>query len=170
MTMPVRVVRGIGKHFPTRRSEWIMGLTLTGIGIWVLTHPNVFALPQLSIMASYISESGWGAACLIAGLLRLTALTVNGTLYEIQELRLSQNHIARMLVAYSKFSPHVRAGMALLGCFFWFSCFFGLVAAGLMGIPIGWGVVLYAGLFLLDLSNAASATIDADKVHRDVPA
>lgn len=166
MTMPIRIVRGIGKHFPTRRSEWILAVGLTMLGARILMPDPIFAIPQYAMMASFIDEENWGAACVIVGLARLTALTVNGTLYDIADLRQSVNIAAKFLVGYSRYSPHVRTAMAVVTCFFWFTLALCLWSAGSM---IGWmtyGLIL----FPLDLSNAASAAIDADKVHRDVPA
>src|SRR5690349_9913114 len=101
--MPIRVVRGIGKHYPTRGGEWAMAGTLTAIGVYILLPGDVFAIPQLSVLASLVEETQWGGFCFVVGMLRLTALIVNGTLYDIEELRISRNPVARALVWYSRY-------------------------------------------------------------------
>lgn len=164
--MPLRVVRGISTHFPTRAGEWWLAAILTGWGFRLLMADNVFDQASFAALARFFSEETWGGMCLTVGLLRLTALTVNGTLWDIESLRKSRSLLARFGVTYSRFSPHVRAGMALAGCFFWFSISFGLILTGTLGT----GICVYPVLFFADVWNASQASVDADRVHRNVPA
>lgn len=164
--MPIRVVRGVVNHWPTRYGEWILAAMLAGIGWRILMPDRVFDLPSLVFLAGIFDEQEWGASCFVVGLVRLTALVINGTLYDIEPLRKSRRIVPRVLVLYSRYSPHVRAAMALLTCLFWFTISFSLIASG----ATGWGFITYGGLFLLDLWNASRASVDADKVNRNVPA
>lgn len=164
--MPIRVVRGITAHFPSRAPEWFLAVMLVLYGVILLMPAPAFNNPAFATIRRFVDEDYWGGAAVVVGLLRLTALTVNGTLYNIEPLRLNKAIWARILVTYSRYSPHVRAVAALCTCFFWFSVTLGFFSSGTSIPP---STAIFGVLFFLDIYSASRASIDADRVNRNVP-
>ena len=142
MALVVRIVRGVGDHFTARASEWALGAILIGWG-YILSLPReTFHDETFEMMARLAPEWLWALAAILAGTFRILALLVNGTFQD---------------TGYSRWSPHVRAGMALVSCFFWLQ----IALSFLVGNPTGQGLAVYPILLALDFFNAYRASRDA---------
>lgn len=146
----VKVVRGIQTHLPARAAEWALAAILFNWG-WILLLPKeTFGREAYALMLAIMPESSWGVACLVIGAVRLVALVINGTFAN---------------TAYSRYSPHVRATMAGLSCFFWLQIVLSFALA-----PVGTGMAVYPVLMVLDLYCVYRAAGDAkhsDEVARN---
>lgn len=131
------ITHSLRHTFPTRASEWALGLMLFNWSVVLIFNPNLFAeLPNYSHFTEIMSQGSWAALCFIGGTLRLTMLFINGTWRR---------------------SPHLRAAAAFLSCFFWFQVSLALFQSGLFAT----GLAVYPVLFLLDVYNVFRASRDA---------
>ena len=136
----VRVARGITDHVPARASEWALALVLVNWGWTLLLPGSVFQTSAVFIeMARWASENQWGWACFAMGMIRFSALFVNGTFPSF------------------RYSPHIRSAMSFLACAFWFTISIGIFQAN---VPTT-GLAVYPVLLLLDMYNAYRAAGDA---------
>lgn len=145
----VRVVRDVTDHFPARASEWALASILMLWGYTLLAFPGIFqSSTSYRELAQFMSESAWGVACLLVGGARLVALFVNGSFPKF------------------RFSPHIRALMSYLSCYFWFAISFGIV----IGQVPTTDLAVYPVLLMLDVYNGHRAACDAreaDEVARN---
>ncbi|GGC68740.1 hypothetical protein [Chelatococcus reniformis] len=126
-----RMVVDLGKHFAVRASEWGLAGMAAGYGVALLWPGDTFGTsPSYSFMAAIANESTWGLAALTIGLIRLTALFINGT--------------------YRR-SPLIRAGTAFLCVDLWTAIALGL-SAGDARAPAT-GLAIYPVLAALDIWN-----------------
>lgn len=139
----VRIVKGIAGHLPSRAPEWALAVVLFNWGWVLLRSGSTFANPIYSQLAKWASEDVWGVACFSMGLLRLSALVINGTFHH-----------------RFRHSPHVRSVMAFWSCFFWFSITIGMLQVDLNST----GLAVYPVLLILDMYNAMRAARDAREV------
>lgn len=145
----LRVVHGVSSHLEARASEWALGFMLLIWGIQLLQPGDLFAIsPAYDILAEIMPENVWGFACFLVGGSRLVALLINGTFAD---------------TAYSRYSPHVRAAMAVLSAFFWLN----IAISVAVGRPGGTGMAIYPVLLLLDLYNAYRSSGDARQSDED---
>ena len=136
----VKMARGITEHFPARASEWALGVVLFNWGIILLSPTPTFeSSPAFAALERWASETTWGYACLMMGLLRLFALIINGSFHGF------------------KYSPHIRSLMAFFSGFFWCSISLGLLQANVSTT----GLAVYPVLLLLDIYNVYRAAGDA---------
>lgn len=124
------------KTFPLRVAEWLMAGVLITWGVILLAAPGVFLAPQHSTMRQMAPQDIWGTACLVMGLIRWAALTINGAW---------------------RASPHVRAVCAFFSCFFWLVISYGLAGSGVVTT----GLAVYPWFLLLDVYNVFRAASDA---------
>lgn len=117
-----RIVLGVSRHFESRITEWAMGGTIMWWGAKLIGPENVWhdSAPWAE-MLRWLPENTWGWVCIVLGLLRLIALTVNGTFAD---------------TAYSRFSPHVRGITAIAGATVWFMIFVSVSAVPTAGSGI----------------------------------
>jgi len=137
-----RIATGITKHLPARASEWALALILL---IWALNcsfTPGYLDRPAWQMLAAHGSQLLWGCAALIVAVLRLLALIINGTFAD---------------TAWSRRSPHVRAAMAFLSCFFWLSQALSIWATGTTATGLSASAVYFA----LDIYNIVRTSTDA---------
>jgi hypothetical protein len=136
--------QSLRQTFPTRASEWALGLTLF---LWsgVLTfNEDLFLInPSFVALSRVAPQPTWAILCMMVGGGRLMMLLVNG--------------------AWRR-SPHLRAFAAFLSCFFWFEISVGLWQSSPYGI--GTGLAVYPVLFLLDVYNVFRASGDAGASDR----
>lgn len=145
-TVIVRIGKGIHEHFPARASEWVLSFMIVRWGQIVASPDALFDIsPAFSQMKLFAPEWAWGYAAMAIGLLRLIALIVNGTFSETR---------------YGRWSPHVRAVISSLSCFFWTQISLGIYYADIGST----GLAVYPGLALLDAWNAVRASGDAGAV------
>jgi hypothetical protein len=144
----LRVIRGIHEHFPARASEWALSVMLFNLGVilW-LPRQTLQESPSLSGLARIAPEDVWAVALLAIGVTRLLALGINGTFVQ---------------TTYGRWSPHVRAGLAFISCFFWMQITVGLTLSPTFTTGLG----IYPVLLALDMYNTARAAGDAALVDR----
>jgi hypothetical protein len=127
--LPQRIVLHIGKHLPTRWPEWILASMLTSWGGILLRPENTFgSSPSYEGLARIASEQTWGWFCLGAGVIRLIALTVNGS--------------------WVPTTYHLRSLTAFLSCFFWLQITIGFMASG----NASTGLAVYPWLLIADIA------------------
>lgn len=137
-----RIGVGITKHLPARASEWALALILF---IWALNcifTPGYLERPAWLWLADHGSQGLWGGAALVIAALRLLALIINGTFAD---------------TAWSRRSPHVRAAMAFLSCFFWLSQSLSVWITDVTATGLSASVVFFA----LDIYNIVRTSTDA---------
>lgn len=137
-----RIARGIRVHFPTRVSEWIMtGAVLGWATVLGADHNTFGSSPSFVVLAHYGSEEAWAFLCLFVGLLRLTALTVNGTFRTF------------------RYSPHLRGMASFIACVFWGQIALGICLAWSSG-GSGTGAVAYSTFMVIEMWNLIRAWVD----------
>lgn len=105
-------------------------------GFYVLMVPALFAInPACHGLLVFAPQQVWGLASLIAGSVRLTALTINGFWYR---------------------TPAIRWATAMMSILIWF-----LVAAAFIKAPImNMGALLYGWLMVADMYSAYRSASD----------
>lgn len=140
-------------HFPARWPEWFMAGMSFAWGVYVNLHPELFTQPTTASLFSGLAAMAgnfppaalWGMSAIILGLIRATALFING--------------------AYTR-TPVIRLGMSFASAFVWTQVFIGLLKSG---VPNP-GLIVYAGLVVMDIVSAwraATDTVFAEKVRHD---
>lgn len=148
------LIVSLKQHFPARIPEWWMSMMLVLWGGYVVFHPELFTsaytkqmFSGMATMAGDFSPSGlWGLSAVIIGMVRACALFVNG--------------------AYMR-TPMIRLFMSFLSAFIWTQVSIGLLKSGVANT----GVVVYAGLVMMDIVSAYRAATDmvyAEKVRHDL--
>lgn len=130
----VRVLRGIQSHFPNRVAEWFLSVALLNWGLILLgTSSDIFTVYNTYAgLARLATEFTWGILATSIGLLRLTALVINGTFYDTW---------------YSAYSPHVRGMTSFFSCFFWTQ----IVLSHIVIIPLSPAIAIYATFLFMDV-------------------
>ncbi|TFF20836.1 hypothetical protein E3C22_18280 [Jiella endophytica] len=147
----LRVYKGIADHFPMRFTEWVMMMPTFGMAAALHASPDMFAVSSsFGSLARWADEGTWGLIVLFCGVVRLAALTVNGTFKGF------------------RFSPHLRFGASLVGIFFWsqWTLGFALSWASLGGAPSG--IVAYGTFCAMELANLTRSGSDIGKDIRGV--
>lgn len=143
------VVRGVKTHFPARAGEWWCAAMLTDWGVRVAAPDVLFGTsPSFAKMEALLQEHTWGLLAVIVGVARLLALIVNGTFHD--------------RLWYSRWSPHIRAGMAYLSVGVWTLIALGIAQAGTNSTALS----IYPYLAAFDIFNAVRAGQDAAKMDR----
>lgn len=142
------ITKSLRETFPTRASEWALGVMLFLWAVVLSANPDLFAKnPSFRPLAQIVDQQRWALLCLVVGGGRLLMLAVNGMWRR---------------------SPHLRALTAFISCFFWFQISLGFLQAGTFGT----GLAVYPVLFALDVYNALRAAGDAgssDRIHSRSP-
>lgn len=132
----VRVATGIRSHFDVRATEWLMVYPALGISIALLYQHSMFSTsPSFQVVSQYWSETQWAVIGLLVVLVRLVALTVNGTF------------------ARFKYSPHMRLTASVIGLFFWSQFTLGFAIAALTGNGAWSAPIAYSTVCLAELLN-----------------
>lgn len=146
-----RIAKGIAEHLPGRASEWALATMLLLWGVVLFNSLGLFSQSYFIGLARIANQYNWAILCSVAGAARLLALAVNGTFGKTW---------------WSRFSPHVRAVMAFMACFYWFT-----ITLSILGSEqLTTGVAVYPVLFALDAYNVVRASSDArhsDEKYKD---
>lgn len=144
--------RGILDHFPIRRSEWIMTLPAFGMWLALQVQPDMFSTsPSFQTIRAWgeraqliglTPEAFMALVLLSCGVVRLAALTVNGTFHQF------------------RFAPHLRMLASGVGLAVWSQWTLGIVVAWLNGGGSLSGVIVYGTLCVLELANIWIASQD----------
>lgn len=148
------LIVSLKQHFPARWPEWFMAGMSFMWGCYVILHPEVFTqdatritLSGLTAMAGDMPPAAlWGLSTVILGLVRASALFING--------------------AFSR-TPMIRLIMSFASAFVWTQVCIGLLKSGVPNT----GLVVYAGLVVMDIVSAyraATDTVFAEKVRHDL--
>lgn len=140
---------GIAKHFPIRRSEWIMLLPCFGMWAALTLEPTTFAASASFVRLDAWGEEVWALILMLIGIIRLAALTVNGTFHQF------------------RFSPHLRMLASLTGLVFWSQWTLALIDAYLTQGGLITGIIAYGTFCVLELANVYTSAGDiGDEVKR----
>lgn len=148
------LIVSLKQHFPARWPEWFMAGMSFMWGAYIILHPEVFTqsatrqvLSGLAGMAGEFPPAAlWGLSNVILGMVRGGALLVNG--------------------AYTR-TPMIRLGMSFASAFIWTQVCVGLLKTGVPNT----GIVVYAGLVVMDIVSAyraATDTVYAEKLRHDL--
>lgn len=139
----LRVVTGIRSHWHIRATEWLMIYPAVGMGAALIYQPDMFnTSPSFEYVADWMSQPQWALLALICALVRLVALTINGTF------------------AGFGYSPHMRAVASFAGVFFWSQFCLGLLTAAWYGGGAWSGPVMYSMACLAELLNVYRSWMD----------
>ncbi|WP_024585987.1 hypothetical protein [Aliihoeflea sp. 2WW] len=142
----VRVYRGVADHFPIRMSEWVMLWPALGLWIGLQLSPDMFETSNsFAYLAHWADERTWAAIIGLCGLMRLSALTINGTFKGFA------------------FSPHIRAAASIVGAAIWSQVSLGFLMAWMNvgGAPSG--AVAWSTMVLLEIMNTYRSWSDVGK-------
>jgi hypothetical protein len=132
-------------HFRERAIEWWSASMLCLWGAYVLLHPEMFTtLPSCQGMLLLAPQHIWGFLALVFGMVRLSALTINGFWYR---------------------TPLIRLATAFLSIFVWFWVEVGMILAGIPQM----GLIIYGWLTVADMYSAfrsAADTYEAEAQRR----
>lgn len=121
--------------WPVRKSEWVLALMTFCMAALLALQPNLFAEQEVYRgMASMAPQWVWQWLCFAIGGGRLVTLFVNGAYWR---------------------TPHARAAFAFFNCFVWWQ-----IAAG-VAVNAGIGMVVFPGIFVLDVFNFRQAALEA---------
>ncbi len=145
----LRITRGIAAHFPIRLTEWLMAWPALAMGAVLILQPDMFGTsPSFATIAKWGSEALWACVVLACALLRLVALTVNGTF------------------ARFPYSPHLRALASITGLAFWSQYGLGFLAAAIFGDGAWSAPVAYSTLALAELANLYRSGSDIGRASK----
>lgn len=137
------LIVSLKKHFPARWPEWYQSGMLFCWGLYVALHPQMFTneatrvvLSGLADMAgSFPPSAVWGFTGVLVGMIRATALFINGSMTR---------------------TPLVRLLMSFASAFVWTQVVIGLIKSGVPNT----GITVYAGLVIMDIVSAWRAATD----------
>lgn len=119
-----------------RAIEWWSAGCMVSWGAFVLLVPTVFADNSVfQGLLLFAPQQVWGFVALVVGILRLSALIVNGFWCR---------------------TPAVRWATSMVSCLVWF-----LITAALFNAPINPGVVVYGWHVIADIYSAFRSASDA---------
>jgi hypothetical protein len=144
----METVRGVQTHFKARAGEWFCAAMLTDWGFRVARQDQMFTGPETGPMLQLFHEETWGYLALLIGVARLLALAINGTLHD--------------RLWYSRYSPHIRSGMAFLSIFVWSIIALGYWKSGVNTTALSFAPYLAA----FDIYNAVRASQDAARMDK----
>lgn len=125
------------RHFQLRAIEWWSAGLMASWGAFVSLVPGLFVENHsFHGLLAFAPQQIWGFVALVVGIVRLSALTVNGFWCR---------------------TPAVRWATAMVSCLVWF-----LITAALVNAPIlNPGVVVYGWLVVADIYSAFRSASDA---------
>lgn len=127
-------------HFGARVSEWILACILVSIGLMLIRPIDLFTDNDAYFgLARIATQATWGWFCLGCGVLRLIALTINGS--------------------WVPSTYHLRALASLLSCFFWFQ----LSLALLISDKPSMALATFPWLLVLDIICCHRAAVDVQR-------
>lgn len=132
----VRIVTGVRRHWAVRASEWVMVYPAIGMGLALTLQDSMFSMGGPFVyLARWWGQSTWAIFVLLAALIRLAALTINGTFKSFP------------------YSPHMRLVACMAGVLFWSQYCMGFVNAAYSGDGAWPSPVAYSTFVLLEFLN-----------------
>jgi hypothetical protein len=128
----------LAKHWRIRRSEWLLALCTTALGVVYLLSPHLFDEPKwFTTMRSIMPQLWWGWLALGVGSMRLTVLFINGAW---------------------RASPHLRCVGAQVSCALWMTLFVSTISSEAIVQSVGF----WALFFVFDAFSAIDAAESGD--------
>lgn len=144
------IINSLRQHWPARKLEWLMAGFAVSWGLYVLFHPSLFTDPATATTLKGLTEISapvteypalaWGGVFFLTGLLRATALFING--------------------AYTR-TPLIRVLACFVTMFIVMQIIIGLWNSGVPNSDL----VVYPWFIVADLLSAYRAAIDV--VHAE---
>lgn len=139
----VRVITGIRSHWHVRATEWLMIYPAVAMGAALIYQPDMFQTSKsFADVAEWMTQAQWSLLALSCALVRIIALTVNGTFETF------------------RYSPHMRALASFTGIFFWSQFCLGLLSTALYGGGSWSGPIMYSTACLMELLNIYRSWMD----------
>lgn len=138
-----RITQGIYAHLPIRVTEWGMAWPALAMGLALKYQHDMFTTsPSFSRLAAIASQETWSVFVLACCLMRIIALTVNGT--------------------FSGFgiSPHMRLIASLACLFFWSRYCLGFLDASMDGSGAWSAPAMYSTAVLFEIINSYRSWVD----------
>lgn len=130
------IILDVKRHFQLRAIEWWSAGAMASWGILVSLLPGMFQnSPPASALLHFAPQHVWGLVALLAGVLRLCALFVNGLWYR---------------------TPAVRWVTAMVGVCIWFS----IAAAFASNMFWNTAVIMYGWHMIADMYSAYRSATD----------
>ena len=139
------ILQSLQQHFPARKTEWLMGGLAICWGLYTLQNPDIFTNPETAYVLRKMVEMAsvlgvhpallWGGSAVIAGVIRIVALIINGAYV--------RTPFWRAVAAFATMLIFTQVSIAL-----WKS-----------GVP-NWGLVVYPWLVIADLLSSYRAAQD----------
>lgn len=132
----LRIIRGVKKHAHIRMTEWCM--TFPAILMWIGLNiqPSMFSVsPSFTALARYANINTWATFLLVCIIIRLAALTINGTFEGF------------------KLSPHFRLAASIAALIFWSQFTLGFITAYLNAEGAFSAIAAYLSFCLFELVN-----------------
>lgn len=130
-------------HFEARSLEWFGAFYLTNWGQYVILHPGMFTDPRKADLFKGLTAFGdqptWGLSVFTAGIIRLTALFINGRW---------------------GLTPWIRALTSFMSAGVWF-----MVSVGVFHTGWNTGVAIYPVMLLADIFSVYRAMSDAAEAN-----
>lgn len=144
-----RITHGIYTHLPIRVTEWGMAYPALTMGLALKYQSDMFdTSPSFARLAAIASQDTWAAFVLTCCLLRVIALTVNGTF------------------AGFGLSPHMRLVASLACLFFWSRYCLGFLDAALSGYGSWSAPSAYSAFVFFELINSYRSWVDVLRGRR----
>ena len=74
-----RVAHGVANHFGLRVSVWFVASVMLSFGVTLLIWPQLLCTSRYHMLLRIAPVGVWSYVCLLIGVGRIAALTVNGT-------------------------------------------------------------------------------------------
>ena len=144
-----RIHEGVLAHLPIRISEWLMAYPAACMGLALMMQPTMFATsPSFGAIERLGDEAFWTTLVLLCAVVRLIALTVNGTFENF------------------KYSPHLRLAASAVGIAFWSQFTLGFLMSALFEHGAWSAVVAYSTFCLAELANIYRSWVDVTKARK----
>lgn len=131
------IVVRLQRTFPLRISEWLLSAVMISLGLILLGNPDLLrGKAALSFLLAEAPQAQWGFWILATGMIRLTALAINGAW---------------------RASPHIRAACAFLSVFVWLQLTMGIGASHVPTLALA----IYPWFLVVDTYNVFKASSDA---------
>lgn len=144
-----RITHGIYAHLPIRVTEWGMAWPALAMGLALKYQPDMFRTsPSFERLGAIATQETWAILVLICCLIRVVALTVNGTF------------------AGFGYSPHMRLVASLAGLFFWSRYCLGFLDAALTNGGSWSAPAMYSTAVLFEVINSYRSWVDVLRGRR----
>lgn len=145
-----RITQGIYAHLPIRVTEWGMAWPALAMGLALKYQHDMFSTsPSFDRLEAIATEASWSLLVLTCCLLRVVALTINGTF------------------AGFGLSPHMRLIASLACLFFWSRYCLGFLDAAISNGGSWSAPAMYSTAVLFEIINSYRSWLDVLRGRRE---